>query len=68
MIISPGRGEKTATLCDSLMSMSHRLEELTTAQALGDFAAYAPGIPHCSGISFLADAFGLPHRRTCYIG
>jgi hypothetical protein len=67
-LVSPDGEERLTTVCDGLASISHRLEILASAQAVRDFTAYALGIPHCGGISFLADIFGLPHRQTCYFG
>jgi hypothetical protein len=68
MIVSPDGGENPTALRDGLVPISHRLEVLTSLQAVQAFTAYAPGIPHCGGISFLADIFGLPHKQACYLG
>ena len=67
LIVSPEGRDQLTALCNGLEPVSHRLEVLTSAQAIGGFKAYALGIPHCGGISFLADMFGLPHREACYL-
>ncbi len=68
LIVSGESEEPFEMLYKGLESLSHRLDIRNSASALNDFQAYVPGIPHCGGISFLADMFGLPHRPSCYVG
>ncbi|MBW2976119.1 hypothetical protein KY347_01585 [Candidatus Woesearchaeota archaeon] len=54
-----GVGEKSP-IVDYAHKNSHRVSNST------GFGPYTAGVPHCGGISFLADMFGIPHLSQCY--
>jgi hypothetical protein len=68
VVVTPKRQGLSITLYEGLASLSHRIEVPNSRRDLADFQTYAPGVPHCGGISFLADMLGLPHGDTCYLG
>lgn len=45
---------------------SHRLFTDPLDGKLQDFHAYDIGVPHCGGVSFLADMFSIGHFGQCY--
>lgn len=60
--------EGKSRIADYATKNSHRVELVGAddTKKLRNFPPYKSGIPHCGGISFLADIFGKIHLDSCY--